>query len=119
MFIKIQDEKTALKITLLPTTIFNIDEWIDRYKSAASFGIGKSYYMAAVGIPQYDILGLGQIEKSILNLEETLMPLKSSYTTSSRENEGVSCNTGRPESAEEDLGTEGESTRNNDTNANR
>jgi len=104
---------TSFKINLLPTTIFNIEEWIDRYKSAASFGIGKSYYMAAVGISQYDILGLGLIEKTILNLEETLTPLKSSYTTSSESGAG------RPESDEEDLSGEGESTRANDANGNR
>jgi len=105
--------KHKFKISFLPITIFNIDEWTKLYKEAASFGIGKSYYMAAIGVPQYDIAGLNHIENAVLNLAESLVPLKNSY------NSGGDAEAGRPESAATDLGDAGEVTRANDTNSNR
>ena len=49
------------KISILPITVFNRGELIKYYKEAASFGIGKSYYAAAVGVPQIDIAGMEYI----------------------------------------------------------
>lgn len=100
------------KITFLPVTIFNKDEERKAYKEAASFGLGKSYYAASMGIPQTDIAGLSFLEDEILGFSE-LTPMQSSYNASAEES------TGRPKSEEEDLSKEGESTRDNDTNANR
>jgi len=104
--------KYRFKITFLPMTIFNAEEMIARYKEAASFGLAKSYYAAAVGVPQFDIGGLGFIEDKILKLDEVLKPLKNSH---SMPNDGA----GRPLSNDDDLDDAGESTRANDTNANR
>jgi len=106
--------KHKFKITFLPITIFNIEDWTKLYKEAASFGIGKSYYMAAIGVPQYDIGGLNHIENTVLNLNKNLMPLKNTYNTGGGESEA-----GRPEADETDLGDAGEATRANDTNSNR
>lgn len=103
---------TKFKITILPVTVFNKDECLKQYKEAASFGIGKSHYAAALGIAQSDIAGIDYIEKTLLPFDD-LKPLKSSYTTSGTED------VGRPTKADEDLSGSGEETRGNDTNANR
>ena len=99
------------KITILPVTVFNRGELIKYYKEAAAFGIGKSYYAAAVGVPPMDITGLNYIEKTLVPFDD-LTPLKSSYTTSNNE-------AGRPEEDLSELGDAGMETRDNDTNANR
>ena len=104
------------KISFLRTTIFNIEDMIKHYKEGLNYGIGKSYYMAALDIPQYDIEGLTYLENEILHVDEILTPLKTSSTQSSNEGEGEA---GRPQVDETDLDAEGESTRDNDTNANR
>ena len=100
------------KITILPVTVFNKDETIKQYKEAASFGLGKSYYAAAIGIPQYDVLALDYLEKEVCGYDN-LTPLRSSYNSSTENT------VGRPAANDEDLDTEGQQTRDNDTNANR
>lgn len=102
------------KITMLPVTVFNREEMVKEYKEAAAFGIGKSYYAAAVGIPQYDVAGLDYLEKNVVGFED-LTPLKNSYTSS----DGGEGEAGRPAVDDTELDDEGEATRENDTNANR
>ena len=104
--------KVVFNIQILPTTIFNLDEYISRYKEGATLGIGKLFYMAALGISQIDFDGMNFIEKEVLNLDENLRPLKSAYNTGSSD-------AGRPEKNEEDLTPAGEATRDGDTNADR
>lgn len=101
------------KVTMLPITVFNKEEMVKQYKEAAAFGIGKSYYCAAIGIPQYDVAGLDYLEKNVIAFED-LTPLKSSYNSATDD-----VGAGRPAMDDTDLGEEGASTRDNDTNANR
>lgn len=103
---------TKFKITILPITVFNKEEYLKYYKEAVSFGIGKSQYAAALGIPQSDIDGLTYLE-SKLSFDK-LTPLKTSYTTSSGSDDA-----GRPLSSDDELDDAGAVTRDNDTNANR
>ena len=98
------------KISILPITVFNRGELIKYYKEAASFGVGKSYYAAAVGVPQIDIAGMDYIERNFVPFDN-LTPLKNSYTTSG--------DVGRPQEDLSELGDAGMETRDNDTNANR
>lgn len=100
------------KITILPISVFNQSEKIQEYKEAASFGLGKSYYAAAIGIPQTDVSGLNYLEKETKMFDD-LVPMKNTYNT------GVSGDAGRPEEDVEDLSPEGEATRDNGTNDNR
>lgn len=103
------------KLTFLPITIYNRDEFIQMYKESVSFGIGKSYYMAALGIPQFDVEGLSYLEDEVLKYDEVLKPLINSHNASADElNES-----GRPKESDEDLDDAGEATRDNDTNADR
>lgn len=113
-FLKTEFSNTyKFKITILPVTIFNQDEQADRFKTAASFGLGKSYYAASIGIHQEDIAGLDYLEKQILGFSD-LKPMTSAYTTNSGETE-----TGRPSEDDTEIDLAGEETRDNDTNANR
>ena len=100
------------KVVILPITAFNKDEYIDHYKAAAALGIGKSMYAASLGIGQTDMAGMEYLETNLMPFND-LKPLKSTYN-SSGDNP-----TGRPSVNDEDLSDEGETTRNNDTNANR
>lgn len=102
------------KVTFLKTTVFNLEDMISKYKESLNYGIGKLYYMAALNIPQYDIEGLTFIENDVLQIDELLKPLKTSSTQSADDNKS-----GRPPEDETDLDESGESTRDNDTNANR
>lgn len=102
------------KMSILPVTIFNKEESIKYYKEASSFGLGKSYYAASIGIPQHDIAGLNFLETEAMGFD-SLKPLTSSYNATTQQvNEA-----GRPRQTEENLTAEGENTRDNDANANR
>ena len=79
------------KITILPITRLNEDEYIETYKDAASFGIAKSYYAAAVGLQPLDVANLSYIEENILGFAD-LVPMNNTYNTS---DEAL---VGRPES---------------------
>ncbi len=103
---------TKFKISILPITVFNKEELLKYYKEAASFGIGKSLYAAAVGVPQTDIAGLNYLEKELVPFDE-LKPLKSSYTSNGEDEAG------RPTAGDGEISEGGEETRANDTNANR
>lgn len=69
-------------------------------------------YAASLGIGQTDMAGMEYLETNLMPFND-LKPLKSTYN-SSGDNP-----TGRPSVNDEDLSDEGETTRNNDTNANR
>ena len=101
------------KITFLPTTWYNYDEYIKKYKEALNYGVGVSYYLASLSIPQYDVEGLSKIENDILNVDEVLHPLKTSSQMPAEDSEA-----GRNETSDEDLTDAGEVTRDNDSNDN-
>lgn len=100
------------KLNFLPITIFNQEDKVAQYKDAASLGIPvKSAYAAALGLQPLDVIGNNYVEMNILEMGD-LTPLKSSY------NQGDDKG-GRPASKEEDLGSSGAQTRDDDSNANR
>lgn len=103
---------TKFKITILPITVFNKEEYLKFYKEAATLGMGKSQYAATLGIPQTDLEGLTYLEEQVIPFDK-FSPLKSSYTTSKSDE------VGRPTTDDSSLGDAGEATRDNDTNANR
>ena len=77
------------------------------YKEGATYGIGKTLYQVAMGIPQYDLTGLAYIENNISHLEE-LTPLQSSHTMS-----GDEANAGRPELDKTNISDEGARSKDN------
>lgn len=103
------------KVTFLPVTVFNRDEYISKYREAITYGIGKSYYIASLGIPQGDIAGLDYIEDELINLDGRLSPLQSSNTMSAEQSESA----GRQALSDDELGDAGEATRDSGANDNR
>lgn len=103
------------KLTFLPTTIYNREETVKMYKESVPFGIGKSYYMASLGIPQHDIEGLSFLEDDVLHYSELLKPLVNSHNSSV-----TSDSESEPGHPVVDDATDGaEVTRDNDSNDNR
>lgn len=102
------------KITFLPVTIFNRDEYIKMYKESVPFGIGKSHYLAVLGIPQFDVEGLSYLENDVLDLDSQLKPLLNSHNATAEE-----LSSGRPAKDDGELTDSGETTRDDDTNSNR
>ena len=100
-YLKTLGGSVLFKIQILPITRYNRKEMISIYKEAATYGLGKSFYAAAVGIPQYDLAGLDYIENTFTPINN-LQPLKSSHTMSSDEGEA-----GRPQSETGELTDEG------------
>lgn len=99
------------KITILPATVFNIDDLTSKYKEAATLGMPvKSTYAALLGLQPLDIPAMDYVELNILGMGD-LTPLQTSYTQSTE--------AGRPASADGDLTESGAQTRDDDANANR
>ena len=100
------------KISILPVTIYNREEFIEMYKGAVAFGLGKSHYAAVLGIPQGDIEGLSYLENDVLQIDSILVPMTNSHNSTGVKSQG------RPQVDEEDLSDGGEKTRDNDSNSN-
>lgn len=98
------------KITFLPITAYNREEYVKQYKESATYGIGKLMYCAALGIPQSELLAMASVE-DMIQLDKFLKPLISSHTISgSSDNEG-----GRPPLKDDELSDEGEKSRDNES----
>ena len=93
---------------------FNREDKIAELRSSLNYGIGKLEFIAAMGIPQHDLLGESFIEKNILDIDNLFTPLNTSSTQSS---ETVA--SGRPKSGDNKISDNGEATRDNDQNDNK
>ncbi len=102
------------KIKILDVTVFNREEKAQLYKEAATFGIGKSFYAASIGISQSDLMGLTYIENEGLIPFDKLQPLRSTYTETSDDKKA-----GRPTLSDGEIDAEGEATRDSGSNDNR
>lgn len=67
---------------ILPTTIFNRKEIQEQYFRGAQYGYSKMYAGAAMGIKQGSQISLMIFENDILKMNEKLIPLQSTYTSS-------------------------------------
>ena len=73
---------------ILPTTKFNIKDYIGYYLQAAQFGYPRMRVGAALGMKQRSLVSSIDFENEFLNLNEKMVPLMSSYTQSGDENSG-------------------------------
>lgn len=85
--------KIKFKVTLLPITRLNRAEMVSLYKEGATFGLSKSFYVAALGMQPFELSNLTLLENDILGFDN-LSPLINTYNTSLEEKDNV----GRPES---------------------
>ena len=95
------------KIKFLPVTKYNQEKMVKIYKEGATYGLGKTLYYVAMGIPQYDLSGLSYIENNISHLEELTL-LQSSHTMSRNETD-----VGRPELDNDNISDEGARSKDN------
>lgn len=98
---------------ILPTTIFDIDDYIDRQLKLSQASIpNKGMLLAANGINTAKMLG-NSFTEQVLKEEifDKWEVLKTSYTQTGESSEG-----GRPQKADGDLSKSGERTKENNTN---
>jgi len=99
---------------ILPTTIFDINDYIDtQLKMAQASMINKGVLAAANGINAAKMLGNTVLENKVLgDIFDSWNPLRSSYTESGGSSDGV----GAPKKAETEISEVTEATRANDGN---
>ena len=73
---------------VLPTTKFNIKDYIGYYLQQAQFGYPRMRVAAAMGVKQRNLVSAIDFENEFLNLDEKMIPLMSSYTQNGDENSG-------------------------------
>ena len=71
---------------ILPTTKFNIKDYIGYYLQQAQFGYPRMRVCAALGVKQRNLVSSLDFENEFLNLDEKMVPLMSSYTQTGEEN---------------------------------
>ena len=71
---------------VLPTTKFNIKDYIGYYLQQAQFGYPRMRVAAAMGVKQRSLVSAIDFENEFLNLDEKMVPLMSSYTQTGDEN---------------------------------
>lgn len=67
---------------ILPTTAFNLKDYLGLYIQAAQFGYPRMRVAAALGMKQRSLVSAIDFENNFLNLDEQMVPLMSSYTQS-------------------------------------
>ena len=71
---------------ILPTTKYNIDDYMQYYLQAAQFGYPRMRVAAVLGMKQRSLVSAINFENEFLELDEKMVPLSSSYTQSGNEN---------------------------------
>jgi hypothetical protein len=84
---------------ILPVTKFNIKDYKDYYLSMAQFGYPRMRVGAVMGIKQRSLVSTIDFENELLNLDEKMVPLLSSYTQSGNENSQKKNNSGEKNSS--------------------
>ena len=102
--------------SILPTTIFDIDDYLDRQLKLAQVSVpNKGRLLAADGINTAKFLGNSLLENTILSdVFDSWRPLSTSFTQSGSSD--VTDKGGRPEMNEDDLSDSGIQTREDDEN---
>lgn len=109
--------KIKFKVNILPVTHFNVESKTAAYKEAATYGLPvKSMYAAVQNMEPNDVSAMNYLENEVLEYDDLFVPLASSYTQSSSDNEA-----GRPtnESRGKDLTPSGEQTQRDEENIKR
>lgn len=108
----------SFKLVFLQQSIFNVDEYVNRFSKATQYGVpAKMYYASSLGLSPSDIIGMSYLEDEILELATKTWthPLISSNTQSSISEVGRPTNASKGEG----LSESGEQTKESDQNANR
>lgn len=71
-------------ISMLPVTVYNINQKLDDYRESATLGVAKLDMIIASGVKQSEIQDNAKLEQ-YLELDKILVPLQSSYTQSGKQ----------------------------------
>ena len=71
---------------ILPTTKFNLKDYIGFYVQQAQFGYPRMRVAAAMGVKQRNFVSTIDFENEFLDLDKKMVPLMSSYTQGGEEN---------------------------------
>lgn len=81
---KYENAKVKFKLLILPISYYNSADYTSRAKELASFGYSFLTPILSTGIDQTNLAALKDLENELLELDETLKPLQSSYTQSGK-----------------------------------
>ena len=106
-YIQRQTYGRNFRVTFLDCSPYNRKEVGDQYLKAAQYGLPTvMMYAASQGLGQAEFDSMNFLENEVLNLKDLLIPLKSSATLSSSDEEA-----GRPEKEATELSDSGEQSR--------
>ncbi len=81
---KFEDNRITFKLLILPLSYYNSADYTSRAKELAAFGYSFLTPILSTGIDQTNLANLKILENELLNLDEILKPLQSSYTQSGK-----------------------------------
>jgi hypothetical protein len=81
---KFENKKVKFKLLILPISYYNSADYTSRARELASFGYCFLTPVLSTGIDQTNLAALKTLENDLLNLDEILKPLQSSYTQSGK-----------------------------------
>lgn len=107
---KFEDKKIIFKLLILPLSYYNSADYTSRAKELAAFGYSFLTPILSTGLDQTNLANLKILENELMNLDEILKPLQSSYTQSGKaQGEPIGDTPSAPESKTETKEKEGES----------
>lgn len=77
---KFENKKIKFKFLILPLSYYNSADYTSRARELASFGYSFLTPILSTGIDQTNLANLKMLENDLLELDEILKPLQSSYT---------------------------------------
>ena len=81
---KFENKKIKFEFLILPLSYYNSADYTSRARELASFGYSFLVPILSTGIDQTNLANLKMLENDLLELDEILKPLQSSYTQSGK-----------------------------------
>ena len=81
---KFENKKIRFKLIILPLSYYNSADYTSRARELASFGYSFLTPILSTGLDQTNLANLKMLENDLLELDEILKPLQSSYTQSGK-----------------------------------
>lgn len=81
---KFENNRVKFKLIILPLSYYNSADYTSRAKELAAFGYSFLTPILSTGLDQTNLAALKALENDLLDLDEILKPLQSSYTQSGK-----------------------------------
>lgn len=79
-----ENKKVDFNLIILPVSYYNSDTYVDKARDLVSFGYSFITPVVATGLDQTSLTNLKLLENDLLNLDDMLKPLQTSYTQSDK-----------------------------------